>query len=55
MEDEPPVHGMTLEALEDTPFVADQESLQNPMGVLLTLSMVVVAAVLCGAAIFLSL
>jgi len=39
----------------NTPFIQDQESLQNPMGVLVTLAMVIVAAVLCGVAIFLSL
>jgi hypothetical protein len=50
--DEPPPDSV---ALADTPFIQDQESLQNPLGVLVTLAMVVVAAVLCGVAIFLSL
>jgi hypothetical protein len=51
MDDEPPAESV---ALADTPFIQDQESLQNPMGVLVTLAMVVVAAVLCGVAIFMS-
>jgi hypothetical protein len=51
--DEPPTE--SVHHLADTPFIQDQESLQNPMGVLVTLAMVVVAAVLCGVAIFLSL
>jgi flagellin-like protein len=50
--DEPPTESVHL---ADTPFIQDQESLQNPMGVLVTLAMVIVAAVLCGVAIFLSL
>jgi flagellin-like protein len=50
--DEPPTESVHL---TDTPFIQDQESLQNPMGVLVTLAMVIVAAVLCGVAIFLSL
>jgi len=50
--DEPPPDSV---ALADTPFIQDQESLQNPLGVLVTLGMVAIAAVLCGVAIFLSL
>jgi hypothetical protein len=52
MDDEPIAESV---ALADTPFIQDQDSLQNPIGVLMTLAMVVVAAILCGAAIFLSL
>ena len=50
--DEPPPDSV---ALADTPFIQAQESLQNPMGVLMTLAMVIVAAILCGVVIFLSL
>ena len=39
---------------EETPFIQDQVSLQTPTGILMTLAMVVAAAVLCGVAIFLS-
>ena len=39
---------------EDSPFIQDQDLLQSPTGILVTLTMVVAAAILCGVAIFMS-
>jgi cytochrome b len=36
------------------PFIQDQDSLHNPLGLVLNFAMVAVAAFLCGAVIFLS-
>ena len=41
-------------SVRDNPFIQDQDSLQNPLGLILTFAMVTVAAVLCGAVIFLT-
>ncbi len=49
--DEPPEESLSV---ADLPFIQDQESLHNPLGLLLTLAMVVVSAALCGVVIFLS-
>lgn len=35
-----------------SPFVRDQRSLQSPMGIIMTLGMVVIAMALCGAAFY---
>jgi hypothetical protein len=37
------------------PFVEDQQSLQSPTGIVMTLGMVCIAAVMCGAAIYIAL
>jgi hypothetical protein len=38
--------------IEESAFVRDQRSLQSPMGLIMTLGMVVVALALCGAALY---
>jgi hypothetical protein len=38
--------------IEVSPFVRDQRSLHSPLGVILTLGMIVVAIVLCGAVLY---
>lgn len=39
-------------SVTEQPFIQDQDSLHNPLGLLLNFAMVAVAAFLCGAAIF---
>jgi hypothetical protein len=41
-------------SLTEQPFIQDQDSLHNPLGLILTFAMVAVAAFLCSAVIFLS-
>jgi hypothetical protein len=38
-------------SVTDSPFIQDQDSLHNPLGLILTLAMVAAAACLLGAAI----
>jgi hypothetical protein len=38
--------------IEENSFVRDQQSLQSPMGLMMTLGMVAVALTLCGAALY---
>ena len=41
-------------SLTEQPFIQDQDSLHNPLGLVLTFAMAAVAAFLCSAVIFLS-
>jgi len=39
-------------SVRERPFFQDQDSLHNPLGLLLNFAMVAAAAFLCGAAVF---
>ena len=41
-----------IEAIEETPFIEDQESLHNPLGLAMNIAMVVVAAAACAAVLY---